>query len=478
MFENKNKLIYGGGLLLLGILSGSLFLGSCQSSSEMGLDRLEDLNNLVPVVIIGSGPAGLAAGVYTARAGLHTIVVEGSKPGGLLTETSYVENWPGEKQILGRDLMAKFKKQNQELGVQFLADTVTSVDLSSWPYQVQTADGVELQALSLIVATGATPRSLGLPDEQKYWGAGVSACAVCDAPFFKGKKVVVVGGGDSALEQVLQLAPHVAEVTLLVRKDRLRASKSMQDKVAQVLNAQIKFNSKISEIIGNGQKVTAIKVQTGKLEQEQPIDGIFLAVGHDPATQLFQKQLKMLPGGYLELAVGSQQTSCKGVFAAGEVADHVYRQAGVAAGEGIRAGLDAVRFLQDLGFNAEAIKRSQRNFFEVADETDYKLATLSSVDEFEKLILHSKQPVVLDFYTDYCASCLHMLPYYTAIAAKMDDKMKFFKVNADDADDLVRKLGVLRVPTILIYDQGVQKERVQDVLSKPEMTELFGKYVQ
>jgi thioredoxin reductase (NADPH) len=478
MFENKRWLIYLSVTVVVVGLGSSSFLGSCQKNPTMELDQLVGAKNLVPVVIIGSGPAGLAAGVYTARAGLHTVMIEGQKPGGLLTETSYVENWPGEEKILGRDLMAKFKQQNQKLGVQFLTDTVTSVDFSSWPYQVQTADGLELQALSVIVATGATPRGLGLPSESKYWSKGVSACAVCDAPFFKGKKVVVVGGGDSALEQVLQLAPHVQQVTLLVRKDHLRASKSMQDKVGVIKNAQIKFNTKIVEILGDSEQVTAVKLQTGSEQVTMPIDGVFLAIGHDPASQLFQGQLKMSDGGYLELQAGSQRTSCPGVFAAGEVSDHVYRQAGVAAGEGIRAALDAINFLQDIGFNAEAAKRSRRDFFEVLPETDYQLPTLTTIDQFEKLVLQSSRPVVLDFYTDYCASCLHMLPYYKAVAAQMQEQISCFKVNADEADELVRKLDVLRVPTLLVYQGGQLRERVQEVLSKSEMQELFGKYLE
>ena len=187
----------------------TVFVGGCSLWASKGVpqldvDKLSSMQNGVPVVVIGSGPAGLAAAVYTSRAGLHTVVVEGTTPGGLLTETTFVENWPGEEKIMGPDLMAKFKKQDLSLGVQFLTDTVEKVDFSSWPYKLTTADGIEINSLSVVVTTGATPRRLGIPGEGEYWSKGVSACAVCDAPFFKGKEVVVVGGGDSAAEQALQ----------------------------------------------------------------------------------------------------------------------------------------------------------------------------------------------------------------------------------------------------------------------------------
>lgn len=476
MFENRmfNKNLFLGVLFLALFASCSPL--SWRQGDKFDLESILEVENLVPVVIIGSGPAGLAAGVYTARAGIYTVLVEGSKPGGLLTETTLVENWPGETQILGPTLMTNFKKQAQGLGVQFLTDVVTQVDFKQWPYKIQTADGLNLHALSVIVSTGASPRRLGVTGESEYWSHGVSACAVCDAPYFKNKNVIVVGGGDSAAEQALQLAPHARSVTLLVRKDRLRASHSMQQKIAALSNVKILFNSQIKQIFGDGSKVTGVELlndQT-KLVEVMPIDGVFLAIGHDPATKIFQNQLAMDEQGYINLDGRSQKTNVSGVFAAGEVSDHVYRQAGVAAGEGIKAALDAVNFLQSISFNSDVADKLESNYFRrvVGQSVVQKIKTLAEFDQFRQ----SDLPMVLDFYTDYCSSCIHMLPFYESAAQELSDKMSFLKVNADEAEELVRYLQVTRVPCFMVYRHGKLQARTLKIMSKKEMIDFFSQY--
>ena len=475
------------------------FIGGCsfwtnKSESVVDINNLSGAKNVVPVVIIGSGPAGLAAGVYTSRAGLHTVIIEGSTPGGLLTETTFVENWPGEEKVMGPDLMAKFKKQDQGLGVQFLTDLVDKVDFSAWPYKIKTADGVDISALSVVVATGAIPRPLGAIGEEKYWSKGVSACAVCDAPFFKNKEVVVVGGGDSAAEQVLQLAPHVKYVTMLVRKGTMRASLAMQQKVTALGNAKILFNREIKEILGDDNQVTNIKLfdNANNSTQDLKIDGVFLAIGHDPASKLFKGQLDMDAGGYLLLQGRSQKTNVQGVAAAGEIADHTYRQAGVAAGEGIKAGLDVISFLQSIGFNSDVARKTQAQYFEPAKRLKSVVKNIKTLDELERLVLNSDKPAVIDFYTDYCASCMHMLPFYESVARQMQGKMNFFKVNADEAEELAEKFNITRVPSFMIY-KGRKRTRsgnnsenkkisglftgTQKVMTKQEMLDLFTKYI-
>lgn len=449
------------------------------SAIKLEAEHLAKLDNVVPVVIIGSGPAGLAAGVYTKRAGIDTLVIEGKKPGGLLTETTYIENWPAEEKILGKDLMAKFKQQNQALGVQFLTDIVEQVNFNTWPYQIYTADGVTLNALSVIIATGAAPRLLGVPGEQQYWSHGVSSCAVCDAPFYKNKDVIVTGGGDSAVEQVLQLAPHVKSVTMLVRKDVLRACKNMQEKLAAIGNARVLFNSEIRQIYGDHGQVTGVELFNNQTNGSQslPIDGVFLAIGHDPATKLFKEQLAMDQHGYLLLQAGSQATSVEGVFAAGEVVDHTYRQAGVAAGDGIKAALDCVSFLQSVGFNADFSQKIADSYFVPHQTSGSVVQKINTISEFEAQVVNGKLPAVLDFYTNYCSSCLHMMPFYQATAHKFAGQMNFFKIDADEAEELIRQLKVARVPTILVYQNGVQVFKTQDAMTKKEMIDLFGKYV-
>ena len=492
MFTNIRFRRYGWALLIgsfglviiysYGFLSQATFLKKNLVSklNLAQLKKMENLDNIMPVVIIGSGPAGLAAGVYTVRAGLPTLIIEGHKPGGLLTETTYIENWPGEPKILGRDLMARFKQQNQQLGVNFLSDQVDQVDLTVWPYKIHTSDGVTINALSVIVATGATPRRLGLSNEQQYWAKGLSSCAVCDAPFFKNKNVVVVGGGDSACEQVLQLAPHVHSVTMLVRKDVLRASMAMQDKVAAIGNAKIRFNTQITKILGDEVQVNGVELQDQitKQTEQLDLDGIFLAIGHDPATKIFQNQLTMDHENYLILKANTQKTSKTGVFAAGEVVDRTYRQAGVASGDGIKAALETVSFLQDIGLNQQVLQELQAQFFTLNKKPQIVLQKIKTLVEFEDLVVNSKLPVVLDFYTDYCSACLHMLPAYEVVAGLLQDKMHFFKVDASESEELVRKLKVQRVPTFVIYQNGELVAQLQEVLTKKEMLDLFGKYTQ
>jgi thioredoxin reductase (NADPH) len=464
--------------LILVYATGTSF-ATRQSNIKLDSNHLVKLDNVMPVVIIGSGPAGLAAGVYTKRAGINTLIIEGKKPGGLLTETTYIENWPAEEKILGKDLMAKFKKQNQALGVQFLTDIVERVDFNTWPYQIYTADGVMLNALSVIIATGATPRLLGVPGEQQYWSHGVSSCAVCDAPFYKNKDVIVTGGGDSAAEQVLQLAPHVKSVTMLVRKETLRACKNMQEKLAAISNAHILFNNEIKQIYGDHEQVVGVELFNNQTNSSQnlPINGVFLAIGHDPATQLFKEQLAMDQHGYLLLQAGSQTTSLDGIFAAGEVVDHTYRQAGVAAGDGIKAALDCVSFLQAAGFNADFSQKIEDNYFVPQSTTESNIQKIKTIQEFEAQAVNGNLPAVLDFYTNYCSSCLHMMPFYEAVAQKLTGKMNFFKVDADEAEELIRKLKISRVPTILVYQNGAQVFKTQQTMTKREMIDLFGKYV-
>lgn len=482
----KNSVILAGAVLAI-ILSIYLILVYATATSlaagrphlKLDVNHLSNIENIVPVVIIGSGPAGLAAGVYTKRAGIETLIIEGKKPGGLLTETTYIENWPAETKVLGKDLMEKFKQQNQALGVRFLADIVEKVNFNTWPYQIFTADGVALNALSVIIATGAQPRLLGVPGEQQYWSHGVSSCAVCDAPFYKDKDVVVVGGGDSAVEQVLQLAPHVKSVTMLVRKQSMRACKNMQEKLSAITNARVLYNSEIKQIYGDNEQVTGVELfnnQT-KVSEKIDIDGIFLAIGHDPASKLFQEQLAMDREGYLLLQSGSQATSIDGIFAAGEVVDHTYRQAAVAAGDGVKAALDCVSFLQASGFNASFSQKIEDNYFVSRQMLDSHVQSIKTIAEFEDQVIHGQLPAVLDFYTNYCSSCLHMLPFYQATAGHFAGKMNFFKIDADESEELVRKLKIVRVPTILVYKNGEQIFKTQEALTKREMIDLFGKYV-
>jgi thioredoxin reductase (NADPH) len=310
------------------------------------------------VVIIGSGPAGYTAAIYAARAMLEPILIQGIQPGGQLTITTDVENYPGFADVIqGPWLMEQMQKQAEHVGTKILADHVSSVDLAHRPFRLRCDSGEHYHAETLIIATGAQARWLDLPSEQKFKGYGVSACATCDGFFYRGKEVLVIGGGNTAVEEALFLTNFAAKVTVVHRRDSFRAEKILQDRLFKNSKISVVWDSVLEEVVGEEQppRVTAAvlrNVRTGALTRTR-IDGVFIAIGHTPASELFAGQLEMKPGGYIKTAPFSTATSRPGVFAAGDVTDDVYRQAVTAAGLGCMAALEAERFLAARG-QAEA----------------------------------------------------------------------------------------------------------------------------
>ncbi len=298
------------------------------------------------VIIIGSGPAGLTAGIYTARANLKPLMLEGKKPGGQLMGTSYVENWPGEKSILGPELMMNMRNQLKSFDCTISSEEVTKVDFSKKPFTIWTNKNTELKAHSVIITTGSTPRRLQIPGEDEYWGKGVTTCAACDGAFYKDKKVLIVGGGDTAMEDASFMTKFTKDITVVHILDKLTASYTMQERVVSNPDIKIIYESSLLEIKGNGSHVTSatiINQKTGTKE-EVAADGIFIAVGLSPNTKPFLGQLELDSHGYIVLKKGTR-TSVEGVFAAGDVADYTYRQAITSAGTGCMAAFDAERYL-------------------------------------------------------------------------------------------------------------------------------------
>jgi thioredoxin reductase (NADPH) len=302
------------------------------------------------VVIIGSGPAGYTAAIYAARAMLDPVLIQGIQPGGQLTITTDVENYPGFADVIqGPWLMEQMEKQAAHVGTKIVTDLVTKADLSSRPFRLTCDSGDTYLAETLILATGAQARWLGIPSEEKFKGFGVSACATCDGFFYRGKKVVVVGGGNTAVEEALFLTNFASHVTVVHRRDSFRAERILQERLFKNPKISVVWDSAIEEICGteNPNKVTHVRLKNIKSQRvsELPVDGVFIAIGHAPATELVAGQLKIKSSGYVEIAAHSTATSVPGVFAAGDVADETYRQAVTAAGLGCMAALEAERFI-------------------------------------------------------------------------------------------------------------------------------------
>ncbi|AIT81715.1 MULTISPECIES: thioredoxin-disulfide reductase [Novosphingobium] len=312
------------------------------------------------MLIIGSGPAGLSAAIYGARAGMEPIVVQGLQPGGQLTITTDVENYPGFREVIqGPWLMQEMQAQAEHVGTRMMWDTITSVDLSGDKFTAQGDSGDVYEGDTLVIATGAQARWLGVPGEQELSGKGVSACATCDGFFYRGKKVVVIGGGNTAVEEALYLTNHSDDVTLIHRRDSLRAEKILQDRLFAHPKINVVWNKRVDSFLGGGEggglrALKLIDTVTGE-ESEIETEGAFVAIGHAPATELFKGQLAMDESGYLLVEPGTPKTDVPGVFACGDVMDHVYRQAITAAGTGCMAALDAERFLAEKEF-AESAK--------------------------------------------------------------------------------------------------------------------------
>jgi thioredoxin reductase (NADPH) len=303
-------------------------------------------------LIIGSGPAGYTAAVYAARALLDPVLIAGLTPGGQLTITTDVENYPGFAEVIqGPWLMEQMRAQAEAVGAQMVSDIVVSADLSQRPFRVACDSGEVWLAETLIIATGAEAKWLGLPSEQKFQGFGVSACATCDGFFYRGKEVVVVGGGNTAVEEALFLTSFASKVTLVHRRDELRAERILQERLFHNPKIAMVWDHAVEEVLGESDPmgVTGVRLKntkTGEI-QELPCHGVFVAIGHAPASELFKGQLEMDAAGYLQVTPGSASTAIEGVYAAGDVTDDVYRQAVTAAGMGCMAALEAVRFLAE-----------------------------------------------------------------------------------------------------------------------------------
>jgi len=437
-------------------------------------------HKIIPIAIIGSGPSGRSAALYGSRLNFHVVSFEGKQPGGQLMGTSEVENWPGVLRDLGPRIMERLAHQAAQFGALFQQASIVHVDVDQWPFELELEDGEKVYALSIILATGSTPRKLNVPGEEEYWGGkGVKTCAVCDAPFFKDKVVVVVGGGDAAVEEALQLSAYARSITMLVRGDAMRASHAMQQRLQAYPQVSIKYHTQIQEIKGDGSQVTGVTVVSNGKSEDIKVDGVFLAIGHTPNSSMVSHAVACDKAGYVQRPVPHRQATSKtGIFVAGDVADHLYRQAGVAAGDGIKAALDAVEFLRDCKLGDAELAPFEHAYYDpTVEEPSGELIDVTSLEQFERDIVKADSPVVIEFYTPTCPTCKQIAPLIAGALQQNKQTVHGFKIDGTKFPEIMKRYEVSTVPTLLVLNHGMVLGRTTSIMSRKEIRSFIALFL-
>jgi thioredoxin reductase (NADPH) len=431
------------------------------------------------LVIIGSGPAGYTAAIYAGRANLRPLMFEGFQtggiPGGQLMTTTEVENFPGFPEgVTGPELMERMKAQAERWGAVLVTEDVTHVDLGQRPFVIKSAThGVK--AHSIIIATGATAKRLGLPGETAYWNNGISACAICDGavPMFKDVPLVIIGGGDTAAEEAMFLTKYGSKVHMLVRGDRMRASKAMQDRVIAHPKIQLHWNTQATEVFGESGRMTGVKLRnthTGEAS-ELAAKGLFYAIGHSPNTDLFKGQIDLDETGYIKTSGPSVATNVEGVYAAGDVQDHEYRQAVTAAGTGCAAALLAERWLSEKGLGEEFKAKVEEPTPTAAPTAQPVASTSANFDiqqtshrggyALRKLYHESDRLIMVKYVSPTCGPCRQLTPILAKVIAEFPEKIHFVEVDVTEDPEIAESAGITGTPTIQFFKD---KDRVGEML--------------
>ena len=436
------------------------------------------------LVIVGSGPAGYTAAIYAARANLSPVVItgfqDGGIPGGQLMTTTHVENFPGFPDgILGPELMDRVKAQAVRWGTRLIEADAEAIDLSQRPFRIQ-ADGQTIQAHAVILATGASANRLGLPSEQRFWNAGISACAICDGatPQFRDVELAVVGGGDSACEEAVYLTKYASRVHLIVRSDKLRASKAMADRVLANPKVQVHWNRQVADCSG-GEWLEAIQLKdpaTGQSE-ELPVRGMFYAIGHTPNTRLVREQLSTDGKGYLITQPGRPETSLEGVYAAGDVADAEWRQGITAAGSGCQAALAAERWLteKDLAVTVshepvDPAEVGETKRTAVSDEANFSTDALWQKGSFalRKLYHDSAKPLVVVYTSPTCGPCHVLKPQLKRVLDELGGQAQGIEIDIEAEQEIAQQAGVSGTPTVQVFLNKELKQQFRGVKQRSE----------
>lgn len=446
-------------------------------TANYNLSEIKSKKNIVPVAVIGGGPGGLSSAFNAARERFHTVLFQGPKLGGQLMDTNYVENWPAITRDLGSDIVKRIEQQAEKAGAILVPESITDIDCSTWPFKLTTDKGTEVYALTVIIATGAKPRSLNVPGEKEYWGKGVASCTLCDAPFTQDNDVVIVGGGDSSVEFGISVAPFAKSITLLTKNEKLQISPRMKRRLEKYPDIKVIPNVKTNKINGDEKHVTEIEIEdlTTQKTETLPTRWVFLSIGQEPNTQMLRNQLAVNKEGCIILPTKSQQTEVPGIFAAGRVSDSPYKTGIVASGEGLKAALDAIKFLESLGFE-EAMEEELEDrlyHYDKKPKAEYSVAEVESETAFENRLQASTKPLMLQFYSPTCPHCRAMEPTLAEVAHKMQDRVEVVRADVTKLSGLVKKYDIKSIPTFVLFKNKQETARIDGQMPQEKLTDFI-----
>jgi thioredoxin reductase (NADPH) len=437
---------------------------------------ISDKPNLIPVAIIGGGPTGLSAAIPLARSGYQTVVFQGAKPGGELADAQIVENWPAVPKMSGASAMGILERQAREFGTQLVPLVVENVEVTSWPYKISLNNGTHVYALTIIIATGSTQRMLGVEGEQRYWGKGVFSCGLCDGHYARGKRAVIVGGGDIAIQRALQLLPESQHVTLIVPGTDMTAHESMQEKIKGQPTISVIYSKEIKEIVGDENEITSVLLKDTTTDETSslPTSCVFLSTGLTPNTELFKNKISIDDNGCIMLkqCTKSQNTEIEGIMAAGTVSDNLYRQIATISGEGTKAGMDALAWLSKWGFDSTLRPLLNQNKYIPPIIPHPLIKHITTLREL-KSALKDQKPILLEIYSPGCPSCRKMEGPLTSLAEQYKTGITIYKIDKDKLYSPIELYNINLIPAFLLLKNGKEIARLEGESNLTQLRELI-----
>ncbi len=460
--------LYVLGVLLFIILGVRIsYLRQSSISMSLALGK----SNIVPVVILGSGPAGLTAALYTARANMPTVVITGPDIGGQLTQARYVENWPAKKKESGMELMEQLEEQVRRFGRVLVDASVTKVDFSHWPYKLLLDNNDSIYALSVVIATGGDQEKIEVPGVETYWGKGIGVCSICDAPFDKGKTVALIGLNDITCDMALQLKEFAKHVYVLVPKDHMEAAAVNVDLLKKIKNISIIYNVELQELTGKEklQEVIYKDTKSGSIKK-LPIESFYFAIGFEPNTALFKDQIAIDKDGFIVVQDCINQTSKPLIYAAGTVIDKEYQKGLISASMGAQAAIQLIESLQTAGFTDQMEEQLKPNFYKQVIAQD-EFEEISSLVDLKNTFTRSNKTVVL-FYGKTCPTCKKIMPLLQAMA-QQNKEYRFIKCNIEKDHEVIETYKIAEIPTVIYFENGIQKKTLAEDINKETLEALL-----